>query len=77
MRDMSDTHVHRLSWERRADDIVAQVDEFGIRTECVVAPPTRYENREALKTVGAGMVMDIAPGAPLSRREAALEKALG
>jgi len=51
MRDIFDTHVHCLSWEQRADDIVAQMDEFGIRMECVIAPPIWYENREALNTL--------------------------
>lgn len=51
MRDIFDTHVHCLSWEQTADDIVAQMDEFGIRMECVIAPPIWYENRDALNTL--------------------------
>ncbi len=49
--DIFDTHVHCLSWEQTAADIVAQMDECGVRMECVIAPPIWYENRQALASL--------------------------
>ncbi len=51
MRDIFDTHVHCLSRDQTPDDLVRQMDDFGIRMECLIAPPIWYECRHELNAL--------------------------